>query len=205
MKYIIVSVMAAIMFSTSMAGAAYSVMASTMDTIDMADDIEETEGIIIIPEEMLPDTDSQDVPQSNDMEDIPTEENPEPAVTDDEDIEEVVMVTDELLYKTVQAEASNQGLYGKQLVASVIVNRVNSTEFPDTIHDVVYEPSQFEVASNGALKKAVPDEETIAAVNSVIASGVVTDATYFRKGQSGWHERNLTKLFTYEAHTFYKA
>ena len=42
----------------------------------------------------------------------------------------------DLFARCVESEAGNQGLYGKQLVADVILNRVNSPNFPDTFWEV---------------------------------------------------------------------
>ena len=44
------------------------------------------------------------------------------------------------LLKIAYAEAGNQGEDGQWLVMSVIINRVNSSEFPNTIHEVIYQP-----------------------------------------------------------------
>ena len=55
---------------------------------------------------------------------------------------------DELAH-LVRAEAGNQDLMGKRLVVDVVLNRVESELFPNTIHDVIYAPSQFAVISNG--------------------------------------------------------
>ena len=44
----------------------------------------------------------------------------------------------ELLACLVWAEAGNQDLKGKQLVADVVLNRMYDPRFPDTISDVIY-------------------------------------------------------------------
>ena len=49
----------------------------------------------------------------------------------------------ELIAKTVQAEAGNQDLLGKRLVACVILNRVESEVFPDTVDEVLSQTGQF--------------------------------------------------------------
>lgn len=57
-----------------------------------------------------------------------------------------------LLSSVVEAE-SNRGesLDGRILIAETILNRVNnSTDFPDTITGVCYQPGQFSVISSGA-------------------------------------------------------
>lgn len=62
----------------------------------------------------------------------------------------------ELLALLVQAEAGNQDELGKRYVADVVLNRVDSEYFPDTIEEVIYQgnPTQFAVTKNGALEKA---------------------------------------------------
>ena len=70
----------------------------------------------------------------------------------------------ELLAACVEAEAGNQSVLGKRLVADVILNRVDSEIFPDTVTDVIKQPGQFSVYSNGRLNKAKPSEETYTAV-----------------------------------------
>ena len=49
----------------------------------------------------------------------------------------------DLLADLVMAEAENQNFQAQYMVACVVLNRVKSDLFPDTIHDVIYAPSQF--------------------------------------------------------------
>ena len=63
-------------------------------------------------------------------------------------------VDTQLLYSLVQAEAGNQDLDGCRLVADVVLNRIDSSKFPNDLESVVYAPGQFSVVRNGALKKA---------------------------------------------------
>lgn len=60
----------------------------------------------------------------------------------------------ELLARLIHAEAGNQDLTGKKLVADVVLNRVASPAFPDTIEDVIFQRGQFSVVNNGALEDA---------------------------------------------------
>ena len=60
----------------------------------------------------------------------------------------------ELLACLVYAEAGNQSDYGKELVADVVLNRVDSPSFPDTITDVIYQKYQFSSVWDGGLDKA---------------------------------------------------
>ncbi|MEW9677127.1 cell wall hydrolase [Lentibacillus sp. L22] len=80
-------------------------------------------------------------------------------------------VTDEreTLAKLVHAEAGGEPMAGKIAVASVVLNRVNSPEFPDTIHDVIYQPGQFTPAQNGMINNT-PDEVDYQSVDQAFAN-----------------------------------
>ena len=97
---------------------------------------------------------------------------------------------------------------GQILVVNVILNRVNSKGFPNSIKDVVFQTNAFEPTRNGAYERAAPSAATVAAVNKAL-QGVdySKGATYFRslKGISAqcWHETKLTMLFDHGGHRFY--
>lgn len=82
-----------------------------------------------------------------------------------------------LLAQCVEAEA---GYYeghelSQQYVTQVILNRLHSNRFPDSIEDVIYQKSngvpQFSVAYNGAIDNRVVQPETLANVYHVIVHG----------------------------------
>lgn len=60
----------------------------------------------------------------------------------------------ELLAALVEAEAGNQDLKGKRLVADVVLNRVDSDRFPNTITEVIYQDYQFSTVLDGGLDRA---------------------------------------------------
>lgn len=80
------------------------------------------------------------------------------------------LVTEEmvLLAQLIQAEAGNQDLTGKRLVADVVLNRVDDERFPDTVEEVIFQknPVQFGVTVDGAFERAGSDisEECFEAV-----------------------------------------
>lgn len=85
-----------------------------------------------------------------------------------------------LLQKIVMAEAEGEPYEGKIAVTNVILNRLRSANFPDTIKDVIYQKSQFSPVHNGRLKRVTADEDTIAAVNEALnGRKEVTDDTYY--------------------------
>lgn len=76
--------------------------------------------------------------------------------TDEQLLEERELGDMELLSQLVQAEAGNQDLTGKRLVADVVLNRLDDPRFPNTIRDVIFQinPVQFSVTVDGAFEKA---------------------------------------------------
>lgn len=67
-----------------------------------------------------------------------------------------------LLARAVHGEARGEPYVGKVAVAAVILNRVKSPEFPNTIAGVIYQPGAFTAVSDGQIN-LTPDRESIAA------------------------------------------
>ena len=78
-----------------------------------------------------------------------------PYETPDEIAEEEYWDSLELLALCVEAEAGNQTLEGKRLVAAVVLNRVASGSFANSISGVIYESGQFTPAMTGWLDQVV--------------------------------------------------
>ncbi len=60
-----------------------------------------------------------------------------------------------LLASIIYCEAGNQSYEGMVAVGAVVMNRVYSSSFPDTISGVIYQSGQFTPASNGMLSSAL--------------------------------------------------
>ena len=85
----------------------------------------------------------------------------------------VVLTLDErnLLERLVEAEAGDEPYEGKLAVATVVINRMQYSEWcPDTIHGVIYQKNQFSPVNNGTIHNT-PSEESIKAVSEVIDEG----------------------------------
>nr|WP_276209710.1 cell wall hydrolase [Bacillus mesophilus] len=74
----------------------------------------------------------------------------------------------DLLARIVRAEAQTEPFEGKVAVASVVLNRVESPLFPDTIREVIYQRGQFQPVSNGQINKPA-DKESIRAVHAALS------------------------------------
>ncbi len=77
----------------------------------------------------------------------------------------------QILAATIQAEADNQSYEGKLAVGSVIMNRVKSSKFPNTVFGVVSQDRQFASYSSGmvdAILQKGPNESCVSIANEVI-------------------------------------
>ena len=115
-----------------------------------------------------------------------------------------------VLLKIVEAEAGSEDLAGKMLVANVVLNRVNSPSFPDSVTDVVYQThkgrAQFSPTENGTIDTVTVSQETIYAVNRVMnGDDNSMGALYFRSVHSSgtWHDRALQRVLEHGNHIFY--
>ncbi len=113
-----------------------------------------------------------------------------------------------LLAKIAMAEAEGEDTQGKALVIMVVLNRVLSDEFPDTIHDVIYQQSQFSPISNGRFNRIEPNGDCYKALDMIqLDKWDESDgALYFESEDcaDNWHSRHLEYLFTHGGHRFYK-
>ena len=72
----------------------------------------------------------------------------------------------EILARVVYLEARGECAEGRQAVAEVVLNRVQSDAFPDTVAEVVFQPGQFSTADD--LADAEPGENEYAAVDGAL-------------------------------------
>lgn len=91
-----------------------------------------------------------------------------------------------LLAALIYCEAGNQSYEGMVAVGAVVMNRVYSSSFPNTISEVIYQSGQFTPASSGALASAlangVPSACYDAAAAAISGENPVGGALYFNTG-----------------------
>lgn len=148
-------------------------------------------------------------PEQTATEELETAEEPE-ATEEPEQTAAYAMEWDEeesyLLAKIAMAEAEGEDTEGKALVVLVVLNRVASDEFPDTIWEVIYQQGQFSPISNGRFDRVEPNEDCWLALNMIRSEhwDESQGAMYFEsKSESTWHEDNLKFLFRHGGHYFY--
>ncbi|WP_342043560.1 cell wall hydrolase [Bacillus sp. OTU2372] len=73
----------------------------------------------------------------------------------------------DLLARLVRAEAESEPYQGKVAVACVVLNRVASSSFPNSIKEVIYQRGQFQPVRNGEINQPA-DEDSIRAVQEAM-------------------------------------
>lgn len=95
---------------------------------------------------------------------------------------------DVLLGALVQCESGNQPYEGQLAVAAVVMNRVRSGAYPNTIASVIYASGQFTPAGNGKVEaqvgRGVKDSCLQAAREAINGATNVGTATHFRRAGS---------------------
>jgi N-acetylmuramoyl-L-alanine amidase len=85
-----------------------------------------------------------------------------------------------LIAKMIYAEARGESLEGQVAVGAVILNRVKSNIFPDTVAGVIYQPDAFESITNGEFFNHEPDLTAFKAADLALAGWDPTGgALYF--------------------------
>lgn len=149
------------------------------------------------------------------------EETQEAAAEDGAPIEnggwiyEVSTADYQALLKIVEAEASGEDATGRMLVANVVLNRVKSGSFPDTIEGVVYQTkggkAQFSPVATGKIERVRVSEATIEAVERALCGEDPSQgALYFvapayaNPESLQWFRGSLTQVLVHHGHEFYR-
>ncbi|MBR4098415.1 MAG: cell wall hydrolase [Clostridium sp.] len=111
------------------------------------------------------------------------------------------------LSRVIHAESGNQPLEGKMAVGNVIMNRVESPIFPNTVQGVLAQKNQFSTYKKGALANRTPNAGSVIAAKLVLDGGEVEEtenALYFDSCSTSWAARNKTYVATIGGHKFYR-
>lgn len=85
----------------------------------------------------------------------------------------------ELLARIISAEARGEPYIGQVAVGAVVLNRVESSSFPDSISGVVYQPGAFTAITDGQINEAVTDSARRAARDALNGSDPTGGALYY--------------------------
>ena len=113
------------------------------------------------------------------------------------------------LSRIISAESQGESLEGKLAVGTVVLNRVASEEFPNTIYDVIFDRKwgvQFTPVANGAIYWE-PTEESVAAAKLVLdGARAAGNSLYFLnpdQTSDRWAPNNRPYVTTIGCHWFY--
>mgnify|MGYP004498622671 CR=1 FL=1 len=113
------------------------------------------------------------------------------------------------LSKIVHAEAQGEEHTGKIAVANVVLNRVQSSEFPDSVYDVIFDRRygvQFTPTANGAIYNNPLSSCVLAAKEALYGASPVGECLYFfndKIAASSWISQNRSYYTTIGNHKFY--
>jgi len=113
------------------------------------------------------------------------------------------------LSRIISAESGGEPLFGKIAVGDVILNRVASPDFPDTIYDVIFDKAggtQFTPVANGTVYN-VPNSDSVLAAKLCLDGASVAGASLFflnpATASSSWIISSRSYVGTIGNHAFY--
>ena len=113
------------------------------------------------------------------------------------------------LSRIISAESRGEPLLGQIAVGNVILNRVESSQFPSTVWGVIFDRKngvQFSPVANGSVYAAPADISVVAAKICLEGESLSRDILYFcapKKAPGCWVIRNRPEAFSIGNHTFY--
>jgi N-acetylmuramoyl-L-alanine amidase len=110
----------------------------------------------------------------------------------------------DLLARLVRAESEAEPYAGQVAVAAVVLNRMRSSRFPDTVREVIYEPHQFETATNGRLGLTATETQRRAVLDALGGWDASGGALFFYNpaGTQNTFLRSLTVTARIGGHIF---
>lgn len=113
------------------------------------------------------------------------------------------------LARIIHAESAGEPMTGKIAVGTVVMNRVDSSMYPNTIYDVIFDRkygTQFTPVASGTIYND-PSEDCIEAARRVL-NGERTDSRILffvneKIATSNWISQNRTYILTIGNHKFY--
>ena len=95
----------------------------------------------------------------------------------------IVSADQKLLAKLVYAEARGESYKGQVAVAAVVLNRVSSSSFPNTISGVIYQTGAFSCVSNGSINNT-PNDTAVRAALDAMNGWDPTNGYYYNPGKT---------------------
>lgn len=121
----------------------------------------------------------------------------------DEPLQEIEVISEAssndltLLAAIIYCEAGNQSHEGKIAVGAVVLNRVNSSAFPNTIESVIRDPGQFSPVKSGKFDRTlnsgnIPESCYQAAQDVLSGANTIGNALFFRNPKKAGAHSGIT-------------
>lgn len=101
-------------------------------------------------------------------------ENVWPYPISQEEIDLIALVT--------MAEAEGETELGKRLVIDTILNRMDGSHFPDTVHDVIYYPNAFSSMWNGRVDRCSVKDDIVELIKEELLERTNYECVFFTAG-----------------------
>lgn len=124
--------------------------------------------------------------------DTATADVPKEPVASEEDIELLAVLT--------MAEAEGEPEYGQRLVIDAVLNRMDlGKEFPNNIHDVIYQKYHFSSVWNGRMDRCYVEDNFVQLVREELENRTNYDVIFFNAGD---YSQYGTPMFQVGNHYF---
>ncbi len=113
------------------------------------------------------------------------------------------------LSRIINAESRGEPLIGQIAVGNVVLNRMRSSSYPNSIYGVIFDKKhgvQFSPVLDGTIYMTPTSVATVAAKICLEGTSVTPDALFFlapKYAQSSWIVNNRKYIFTIGGHDFY--
>lgn len=119
--------------------------------------------------------------------------------------------TDEIFWlgRIIEAESAGEPVHGMVAVGNVILNRVKSDQYPNTIYEVIFDRKygvQFEPILNGTIYNNPSQDSIASAKRALRGESFAGESLYFfnpKIAQSNWISQNRTFYTSIGNHDFY--
>ena len=85
----------------------------------------------------------------------------------------------DLLARLVTAESGGESFEGQIAVAEVVLNRIASPDYPNSLYEVIYEHNQFEPVRNEAINRPASESARKAVDEALNGSNIARGALFF--------------------------
>jgi N-acetylmuramoyl-L-alanine amidase len=100
-----------------------------------------------------------------------------------------------LLARVVHGEARGESYTGKVAVAAVVINRIKSPQFPNTLTEVVYQPGAFTCITDGQVNLKPNHDSYRAAFDAILGNDPTGGCVFYlnpKTATSRWMHKRIS-------------